>query len=107
MYEGLQYILEDQLSHLMQSLVAVSSESVIMLFGGVPDKARIWDFYDTPARQLEYESRKTQGTEAIGTWWEKSFIRQICSDYGLNCEFLPQYEFSHTAHYRFDIRIKR
>jgi SAM-dependent methyltransferase len=107
MYEGLQYFHEDQLSDLMQTLLALSNESVVMLFGGVPDKNKIWDFYDTPERQREYEARKAQGMEAIGTWWEKSFIGQICNDYRLHCEFLPQYELSHTAHYRFDVRIKK
>jgi len=107
MYEGLQYFQEDELSDLMQTLLALSNENVVMLFGGVPDKDKIWDFYDTPERQREYEARKAQGTEAIGTWWEKSFIRQICSSYGLECEFLPQHEFSYTAHYRFDVRIKK
>ena len=107
MYEGLQYFQEVQLSHLMQTLLALSSERVIMLFAGVPDMDRIREFYDTPERQLEYEARKRQGTEAVGTWWKKSFIRQVCSDYGLQCDFLSQHEFSHTAHYRFDVRIKR
>ena len=107
MYEGLQYFQEDQLSHLMQALLALSSERVIILFAGVPDMDKIREFYDTPERQLEYETRKRQGTEAVGTWWEKSFIRQVCGDYGLQCDFLSQHQLSHTAHYRFDVRIKR
>jgi cyclopropane fatty-acyl-phospholipid synthase-like methyltransferase len=107
MYEGLQYFHEDKLPDLIQTLLAISNENVIMLFGGVPDKSKIWDFYDTPERQREYERRKAQGTEAIGSWWEKSIIRQVCRRYELQCEFLPQHEFSHTAHYRFDIRIKK
>jgi cyclopropane fatty-acyl-phospholipid synthase-like methyltransferase len=107
MYEALQYFQEEQLSRLIQTLLALSGEEVTILFASVPDKGKIWEFYDTPERQREYEIRKNQGTEAIGTWWEKSFIGQICSDYGLQCEFLPQYELSHTAHYRFDVRIKK
>jgi cyclopropane fatty-acyl-phospholipid synthase-like methyltransferase len=107
MYEGLQYFQEPQLSHLMQTLLALSSERVIILFAGIPDLGKIREFYDTPERQLEYETRKRQGTEVMGTWWEKSFIRQVCGDYGLQCDFLSQHESSHTAHYRFDVRIKR
>ena len=107
MYEGLQYFQKDQFSHLLETLVSLSSERVIIILAGVPDLSRIWEFYDTPERQREYEIRKSQGTEAIGTWWEKSFIRRICSSYGLQCEFLPQQEFAHTAHYRFDVRIQK
>jgi len=107
MYEGLQYFQEDHFTDLMQTLLALSDESVIILFGGVPDKDKIWDFYNTPERRHDYEERKVHGKEAIGTWWEKSFIREICSRYELHCEFLPQHELSHTAHYRFDARIKR
>ena len=107
MYEGLQYFQEAQFSHLMQILLARSNEKVIILFAGIPDLGKIREFYNTPERQLEYETRKRQGTEMIGTWWKKSFIRQVCGDYGLQCDFLSQHEFSHTAHYRFDFRIKR
>ena len=107
MYEGLQYFQEDQLSDLLQALLALSDNGIVMLFGGVPDKDKIWHFYDTPERQHEYETRKAQGMEAIGTWWGKSFIHQICSRYGLKCEFLPQHALFHTAHYRFDVRIRK
>ena len=107
MYEGLQYFQEAQFSHLMQTLLALSNEKVTMLFAGIPDMDKIREFYNTPERQLEYETRKRQGIEMIGTWWEKSFIRQICGEHGLKCDFLAQYELSHTAHYRFDVRIKR
>ncbi len=107
MYEGLQYFQEAQLPHLIQTLLALSSERVIILFAGVPDMDKIREFYDTPERQLEYETRKRLGTEAVGTWWEKTFIRQVCGDHGLQCDFLSQHHLSHTARYRFDIRIKR
>ena len=107
MYEGLQYFQENQLSALLETILPLASEQVIMLLAGIPDLSRIWAFYDTPERRREYELRKSQGTEAIGTWWDKSFIRQVCSQYGLQCEFLPQHELSHTAHYRFDARIQK
>ena len=107
MYEGLQYFQENQLSALIETILSLASESVTILLAGIPDRSRIWSFYDTPERQREYELRKSQGTEAIGTWWEKSLIRQVCSNYGLQCEFLPQHELSHTAHYRFDARIQK
>lgn len=107
MYEGLQYFHDDQFPELIRTLLALSDEGVVMLFGGVPDKDKIWDFYDTPERQRDYEARKAQGREVIGNWWEKSYILEVCNSYGLHCEFLPQHELSHTAHYRIDIRIKK
>lgn len=104
MYEALQHFSEDSLADILQQLlVYVKPENVIIVFGSVPDKARIWNFYDTPARRQEYFARQAKGTEAIGTWWSEAFVRQTCASLGLVVEFHPQHKALHTAHYRFDI----
>jgi len=105
MYEALQYFREDQFQQMIERLLAISSEKPTMLFTSVPDESKLWDFYNTPERRRDYEMRKSNGTEAIGTWWKKSSIQQVCSQFGLQCKFLPQPDFLHTAHYRFDVRI--
>ena len=107
MYEALQYFQEDQLAQLLKILLAFSSEEVIILFASVPDESRLWEFYNTFERRCEYDLRKTNGIEAIGTWWKKEMILKVCGFYGLQCKFFRQPQSLHTAHYRFDVRIKR
>jgi hypothetical protein len=54
-----------------------------------------------------YVVRKIFGREAIGTWWDKGFIRRICEQLDLLCEFKEQRKELHTSHYRFDVLISR
>lgn len=104
MYEALQHFSEDSLTDILQHLlIYVKPKDAIIVFGSVPNKARIWDFYNTPARRQEYFIRQANGTEAIGTWWSEVFIRQTCASLGLEAKFHRQHKALHTSHYRFDI----
>ena len=107
MYEALQYFEEEQFPVLLKKLLTLSAEDIIILFASVPDRSKIWEFYNTPERKRDYYVRSQSGTEAIGTWWSKSLIYRICDDYDLECEYLPQQKQFHTSHYRFDVRIRR
>jgi len=107
MYEGLQHFKEEQLTPLIETLLKLSDKETVILLASIPDRNKLWKYYNTPERQREYRERKRKGTEALGTWWKQSAIRKTCAAYNLICEFLPQPENLHTAHYRFDIRITR
>jgi cyclopropane fatty-acyl-phospholipid synthase-like methyltransferase len=105
MYEALQHFQQEQLAQLIETLLVFSNKETVILLASIPDQSRLWSFYNTPERQREYGEKKRQGTEAIGTWWEQSIIRDTCAAYNLQCEFLSQPKYLHTAHYRFDVRI--
>lgn len=107
MYEGLQHFRKEDLAKLLGLILEISTDDVIILFGSVPDSDRLWKFYNTARRRLAYFKRKLQGREAIGTWWERAFIQQVCDRMNLRCEFFQQHEILHTSHYRFDFRVVR
>ena len=107
MYESLQYFDEDQLTPLLDSLVGIATSDAVMFFGGVPDADRLWYFYDTEERRKDYLQRKKENREAIGTWWSRKSIAQSCALLGLECEFHEQDPILHSAHYRYDVRIRR
>lgn len=107
MYEALQYFAKPELPRLMDVLMPLCERKTTLVFFSVPDRARIWKFYNTPERKLEYEVQRRAGAEPVGTWWSVSTIRRTCARYGLACEFLDQPEALHTAHYRFDVRMAK
>lgn len=105
MYEALQHFEEDDLQKILELVMAISGSKPVIFIGGIPDIDKLWEFYDTDERREEYRRRKSQNQEAIGTWWSRDYIADVCLQNGLECEFLPQNPILHSAHYRFDIRL--
>jgi cyclopropane fatty-acyl-phospholipid synthase-like methyltransferase len=107
MYEALQHFTKRDLITILRNTLRLVSKSCIMLFGSVPDARKKWKFYNTPNRRLIYMVRRMTGREAIGTWWDKEFIRGVCKQLDLLCEFKEQPKELYTSHYRFDVLISR
>jgi 2-polyprenyl-3-methyl-5-hydroxy-6-metoxy-1,4-benzoquinol methylase len=105
LYEGLQHLEHDSVRELLTRIRESFQPFPPVLIGSVPDRDRIWQFYDTPDRVAEYRQRVAVGTEPIGTWWRQQEIRNLASDCGLACAFNEQSGSPHTAHYRFDVLV--
>jgi len=105
MYGGLQYLKRRDLIPVLRNILRLSSEGRVILLGSIPDGKRKRKFYNTAKRRLDYLVRKISGREAIGTWWDKEFIRRACRRLGLQCEFYEQSVDLPRSHYRFDVRI--
>lgn len=105
--EALQFVKKRELIAVLRNILRLSSESCTILIGGIPEMTKKWEFYNTPKRRLMYCARTVFGNEAIGTWWDKEFIRETCRQLDLLCEFREQRRELHTSHYRFDVLISR
>ena len=107
MYEALQHFTEEQLAPLIERLLALSGETPVILLASITHQRKLSKFYNTAELQQTYRRNRRAGALGLGTWWKQSVIRQTCSLYNMRCDFLPQPEKLHTAHYRFDVRITR
>lgn len=107
MYEALQHFREDQLASLLQTVSRTAAGWVSLYIASIPDKNRLWSFYNTPERRQEYHRRVADGTEAIGTWWTQRFISEVAEAEGCECAYITQRPELHTAHYRFDVLLTR
>lgn len=106
MYEALQHFTPDMLSQLLDELLLVVNNNPFIFFvGSVPDRSKLWKFYNTFSRKLDYFWGSFKKEEAIGTWWVKSSIASICRGKNLSVQFIDQNPMLHTAHYRFDMLI--
>lgn len=103
MHEALQYFDAKELACVIGGLRPVMSDACPIFFSGVPDKARLWDFYDTPERKADYLRRQAEGREAIGGWWEHQELQAVAQESGFNCTFIQPPAGIFYAHYRFDI----
>jgi 2-polyprenyl-3-methyl-5-hydroxy-6-metoxy-1,4-benzoquinol methylase len=107
MYEGLQHFKENELQKLLALITEISNSNPVIFIGGIPDIDKLWVFYDTEERREEYRRRKSQNREAIGTWWNRKYIMDVCLQNGFACDFVSQSPILHSAHYRFDIRLTK
>lgn len=107
MYEALQHFTPMELELILERVEPLSRTGTRLYLGSVPDRLKLWFFYDTPARRADFERRVAEGREAIGTWWERSTLADIAVAHGFDWEFVDQHEDLHTAHYRFDALLTR
>lgn len=103
MNAGLQYFTVEMTSNLLKSLLPAIGSRAPLYFSDIPDAAKLFEFYDTPARRAEFEHRRIEGTEAIGTWWSRADLRRIFEDAGYRADFIDQDPRRFTASYRYDL----
>ena len=106
MYGGLQYFDITGLSNILEQVKGITIKDAVIFIGFIPDKDKIWDFYDTDEKVQKYFERKNANQEYLGTWWSKKDIAEICTGYGFEVEFnIPTS--SDASYYRFDVRLRR
>jgi 2-polyprenyl-3-methyl-5-hydroxy-6-metoxy-1,4-benzoquinol methylase len=102
LYEGIQHLTAEDVDRVLEQLRESHAPGAPILFGSVPERDRIWNFYDTLERRAEYQLRAAEGTEAIGHWWTKAELSDVGRRWGYQVQILTQHPTLHTAHYRFD-----
>lgn len=107
MFESLQYFEERDLPRLFEAIGAVCAPSCVLLFTGVLDVDRLWSFYDTPERRAAYHRRKAAGEDAMGHWFAAERLCALAAAAGLEAQVAPQDPALNTAHYRFDLQLRR
>jgi 2-polyprenyl-3-methyl-5-hydroxy-6-metoxy-1,4-benzoquinol methylase len=102
MYEALQYFDACDVTALLDTLQAVPSSMAPLFVASIPDAARKWHFYNTPALRDEYARRASEGTEALGHWWTRTELTGLATRCGYDIAFFDPHPHLHVAHYRFD-----
>jgi cyclopropane fatty-acyl-phospholipid synthase-like methyltransferase len=107
MVESLAYFGRDDLGRILHGVAAVGAPNVALLFSGVLDDEAKASFFNTPERRAAYEQQKREGKEIMGRWWTRPEIVQIAAQQGYLPEFSSQDALLNTAHYRFNVVMRR
>lgn len=82
---------------------------VEILITSILDKNKIWSFYDSLNRKLEYliDVWFLKQKSGLGYWWQKSQIEKLAKENGFHPVFFNHHKINHTAHYRFNVKLKK
>ncbi len=100
-----QYLLVDEAKVFMKNLSVLNN--IYAYISNIPDKERIWNYYDTEEKKAFYFRREKEGKPHMGTWWDKKEVERIAIDNGFKCKFLDIDKSLNTSHYRFDILLNK
>ena len=100
MYEALQLFSIDMFTQLLKIMSVCSGAKFFI--GSVPDKDRLWDYYDTEEKKLFYHKCEDENNSHMGHWWMKSDLESLALENGFKVTFLSQYSQLYTSYYRFD-----
>lgn len=105
-YSGLQYISIDELDIFLQKIV-VHDKPLLVYLSNVPDKERLWDYYNTDEKKAFYLEKEAEGKPHIGTWFNRNDVAHIAESLGLFYKFLEIDKVLNTYYYRFDILLSK
>ena len=72
----------------------------------IPDRNRIWNFFNTEERISSYYQATLEGNSALGTWYDRKWLENLAIDCGFTAaSSFDQPEQYWYSHYRFDIVI--
>jgi len=100
-----QYLSKDEAEEFLKNLSLL--KNVTIYISNIPDKEKIWDYYDTDEKKKFYSEREKEGRPHMGTWWDKKDIEKVVNGYSFQYKFLSINKDLNTSYYRFDLLLRK
>lgn len=106
-YAGIQYISESEIVEVLKKIKSWLKPNGILLIGDIPDRERIWEYFNSTERKMAYFDNLAQGRPIIGTWIDPLWIKNLCEVLGFSeVNSIMQDEKLIYADFRFDLVAK-
>jgi len=76
-----------------------------ILIGDIPNKNKIWVFYDTPLKRFFYIKQMLFNQPKMGKFWSEKEMKEISKKLNLKGTYIKQPANLPHSHYRFDYRF--
>jgi ubiquinone/menaquinone biosynthesis C-methylase UbiE len=108
MYFAMQHFDERESLMILQTVLGLLKPGGIFLVGDIPDRARLWTFFNTPERQEAYFQSLVEQKSILGNWFDREFLLRAArhARYA-ECQVLDQDPQLINAHYRFDLWLRK
>jgi len=109
LYYAIAYIEPNDFENILLFLKKMITPDASIMLGSVLDNHRKWNYFNTIKRKLAYliEYKLLDKDIGLGRWWTKTEIANISRKCEFSCLFADQDPILHTAHYRFDVILKK
>ena len=103
-YAGIQYIDEFDIVSMIRRIRNWIRPGGILLVGDVPDRCKLWDYFNNDLRRKAYFDGIEQHKPIIGTWLDASWLEHLCLISGFDsAKALPQKKELIYSDFRYDL----
>lgn len=105
-YAAIQYLTLGETVAWFEKMIRIIRDGGILYIGDIPDRARLWSFFNSPEREsIHFECVKNE--EAIvGTWFEQDWLCKLACHAGFkHAEIVPQPDYMIYTGYRYDMKV--
>lgn len=81
-YAGIQYIDESDIINMILKIRGWMKPDGILMIGDIPDRKKIWKYFDSLERQNVYFHALQKREPIIGTWLDAEWIEKLCATCG-------------------------
>ena len=105
-YSGVQCISFVELKSFLKKIQLIRSPLLVYI-SNIPDRDKIWDYYDTREKMAFFHKMEDEGKTHIGTWYDKAKIINFLKSLGLGYKIININCGLNTHYYRFDLLIEK
>ena len=103
-YAGIQYIDESDIVAMLRRIGGWMKPGGILMIGDIPDRAKLWDYFNDDTRRAAYFDGLEQRKPIIGSWLDATWLECLCLNSGfVAAKALPQHEELIYADFRYDL----
>ena len=105
-YAGIQYLNYSETIKLFEQIYTWLKPGGILFIGDIPDKDKLWAFYNTPEREAVYFNNTKEEIDVVGTWFEKDFFYKLGDFIGFSTgEVIEQDKKLIYSNFRYDFKL--
>ena len=103
-YAGIQYIDESDIVAMVRRIRGWMKPGGILMIGDIPDRAKLWDYFNDDTRRAAYFDGLAQRKPVIGSWLDARWMELLCLASGfVSAEAVLQHEELIYADFRYDL----
>jgi SAM-dependent methyltransferase len=108
LYAGIQYLSYGEAVALFREMFQWLKPGGLLFVGDIPDRKRLWSFYNTSERRALYFDNQIAGRDVVGTWFDESWLLRLAESTGFQqVNVIQQPPEQIYAHFRFDLKAQR
>jgi cyclopropane fatty-acyl-phospholipid synthase-like methyltransferase len=103
-YAGIQYIDESDIVVMVRRIRGWMKPGGILMIGDIPDRTRLWDYFNDDIRRMAYFDGLEQRKPIIGSWLDAGWVEKLClASSFTSAVAVPQNEELIYADFRYDL----